>query len=146
MDLPYAHTSSGAKARAEIIDIRRHFGATQVGFMDEFDTHTVILAFRLHDRPVQLRATAQGWANTYLKQHPWNSRKQISEAEWKDRAFRQGLIAVNSILRDWVKGQVTAIETGILTFEHVFMPYIMLPDGRSLGDHAQKLLSAPEGN
>jgi hypothetical protein len=29
-------------------------------------------------------------------------------------ALDQGLIAVNSILRDWVKGQITAIETGIL--------------------------------
>jgi hypothetical protein len=28
-------------------------------------------------------------------------------------------------LRDWIKGQVTAIECGILKFEAVFMPYML---------------------
>ena len=37
----------------------------------------------------------------------------------------QGHIAVNSILRDWIKGQVTAIECGILSFEAVFMPFML---------------------
>ena len=36
------------------------------------------------------------------------------EAAMGAAALDQGLIAVNSILRDWVKGQITAIETGIL--------------------------------
>jgi hypothetical protein len=31
--------------------------------------------------------------------------------------LRQGQVAVNSILRDWIKGQVTAVECGILSFE-----------------------------
>lgn len=34
----------------------------------------------------------------------------------------QGLSAVNSILRDWVKGQTTAVECGIPSFEAVFLP------------------------
>jgi hypothetical protein len=33
--------------------------------------------------------------------------------------LRQGHVAVNSILRDWVKGQMTAVECGILSFEAV---------------------------
>ena len=40
--------------------------------------------------------------------------------------------AVNSILRDWIKRQVTAIECGILSFEAVFMPYMLTSDGRPL--------------
>jgi hypothetical protein len=35
-------------------------------------------------------------------------------------------------LRDWIKGQVTAIECGILSFEAVFMPYMLTSDGRPL--------------
>jgi hypothetical protein len=35
--------------------------------------------------------------------------------------LRQGDVAVNSILRDWIKGQVTAVECGILSFEVVFL-------------------------
>lgn len=32
-----------------------------------------------------------------------------------------------SVLRDWIKGQVTAIEVGILTFEGAFLGQILLP-------------------
>lgn len=46
--------------------------------------------------------------------------------------MRQGQIAVNSILRDWIKGQVTAVECGVLAFEAVFLPYMLTNDGRPI--------------
>jgi hypothetical protein len=33
-------------------------------------------------------------------------------------------------LRDWIKGQVTAIESGILSFEAVFMPCSPMTEGQ----------------
>ena len=48
------------------------------------------------------------------------------------RGLKQGEIAVYSILRDWIKGQVTAVEVGILTFEGAFLGQIHLPDGRTV--------------
>jgi hypothetical protein len=62
-------------------------------------------------------------------------------------ALRQGHIAVNSILRDWVIGQVTAVETGILPFEAVFLPYILTSDGRTVSERIEDigLLPAPQG-
>lgn len=144
MTLPYASARSGMAAREEIRKILQHFGAESVGFMDEFDTHTMILAFTLRGQNIQLRASAQGWANAYLKEAPWNHRRQSTKADYEQNALDQGVIAINSVLRDWVKGQITAIETGILTFEHIFMPYMLLPDGSQLIDHARKLLPAPE--
>lgn len=61
------------------------------------------------------------------------------------QALQQGPIAVNSILRDWVKGQVTAIECGTLTFEAVFLPCMLAADGRPVLEklREQKLLPAP---
>ena len=47
----------------------------------------------------------------YLRENPWHTRRRCNEAEWEQKALEQGMIAVNSILRDWVRGQVTAIET-----------------------------------
>ena len=125
--------------------ILQRFGCESVGFMDEFHDHSVILAFRWRGRNIQLKATAQGWANAYLWENPWTSKRHQTKADYAARALAQGMIAVNSILRDWVKGQVTAIETGILTFDHVFMPFAMLPDGRTLVEYVteQKLLEAP---
>lgn len=143
MKLPYASTSTGTKAREEILKILKRFGCTSVGFMDEFDTHTVILAFVWRERQIQLRANAQGWANAYLRENPWTYQRRSTKAEWEKRALEQGMIAVNSILRDWVKGQVTAIETGILTFEHIFLPYMLTADGRPVIEQARELLSLP---
>lgn len=148
MALPYASARSGENARAEIRKILQHFGCESVGFMDEFHTRTVILAFQHDGRQVQLRASAQGWANAYLDENPWSNRRQYDKAAWKQKALDQGMIAVNSILRDWVKGQITAIETGILTFNHVFMPHMMTLDGtpmiEKMVEQAQTLLPPPE--
>jgi hypothetical protein len=140
MAIPYAHTTAGMAARNEIIKILRNFGCESVGFMDEFETRTVILAFKLRGQPIQLRASAQGWANAWLKENPWTERKRISRKAYELKALDQGMKAVNSVLRDWVKGQITAIETGILALEDVFLPYMITSDGETLGAKARTLL------
>jgi hypothetical protein len=131
-DVPYASATTGNKAREEIITILRRFGCETVGFMDEWDKQEVLLAFRHRGRDVQQRASAKGWAQMYLKRHPWTYRMRTSQVDHEQKALQQGHIAVNSILRDRVKGQVTAIECGILSFEAVFMPYMLTVDGRPL--------------
>ena len=88
---------------------------------------------------MQLRASAQGWAALYLKEHPYNFRIKRAEAQYREDALAQGQIAVNSILRDWIKGQIMAIETGILSFEAVFMPYMITNDGRTIAERADQL-------
>ncbi len=143
MTLPYASARSGMSARTEIQKILQGFGAESVGFMDEFSTKTVILAFTIRGQAVQLRATAQGWANAYLKENPWSGHRKSTREKWEQRALDKGMIAVNSILRDWVKGQITAIETGVLTFEHVFLPYMLTSDGRPVLEHVRALLPPP---
>jgi len=47
-------------------------------------------------------------------------------------------------LRDWIKGQVTAVECGILSFEAVFMPYMLTIDGRPLIERVTELLPPAE--
>lgn len=136
MDLPYANATSGNKARGEIVRILQRFGCESVGFMDEFSDKSVLLAFKWRGRSIQLRASAQGWANAWLKENPWRDSRKLDRHSWEQKALDQGMIAVNSVLRDWIKGQVTAIETGILSFEHVFMPYMLTSDGTPLVEKA----------
>jgi hypothetical protein len=131
--VPYEGATSGAAAREEISKLLRRFGCESVGFMDDYEAKTVLLAFKHRGRSVQLKASAQGWAAMYLKAHPHNwSRSKFTKTEHEQRAVAQGLIAVNSILRDWVKGQVTAVECGILSFDAVFVPYMLTSDGRTV--------------
>lgn len=144
--VPYENASSGAQAREEISRLLRDMGCESVGFMDDFAEKSVLLAFTHRGRAVQLRASAKGWAALYLRRRPWTSRMRVTIAEHQKRALDQGLIAVNSILRDWVKGQVTAVECGILSVEAVFMPHMLTASGETVIEHVNKhgLLPAPK--
>lgn len=144
MSVPYASASSGASARDEITKVLRRFGCESVGFMDDFEKHEILLAFTHRGRQVQLRASAKGWAQMYLKENPYTSRRTMPRVQWEQRALRQGHIAVNSILRDWIKGQMTAVECGILSFEAVFMPYMLTNDGRPVIERIKDVLPPQE--
>jgi hypothetical protein len=143
---PYAGAQSGAAARDEITKVLRRFGCESVGFMDDFEKHEVLLAFTHRGRQIQLRASAKGWAQMYLRETPWTDRRKSTRQEHEQSALRQGHIAVNSILRDWIKGQITAVECGILSFEAVFLPYMLTADGRPLVERISEteLLPKPE--
>lgn len=145
MNVPYQGATSGMKARDEITSILRKFGCENVGFMDDFSEATVTLGFRHRGRAVQLKASAKGWAQMYLKANPGKQRAR--EHERQKKALVQGQIAMNSILRDWVKGQVTAVECGVLSFEAVFMSHMLTNDGRSVLERIQSenLLPPPSG-
>jgi len=132
MTVPYEGATSG-RARDEILKLLRHFGCESVGFMDDYENHSVLLAFRHRGRAVQLRASAKGWAALYMKEHPYSyNRSRKSKTEYEQNALRQGDIAINCILRDWVKGQLTAVECGVMSFEAVFLPYMLTSDGRPI--------------
>ena len=132
MNVPYEHATTGRAAREEMIQLLRGMGCESVGFMDSFETGSVILAFVHRKKKVQLEANAQGWANMYMKAKPWTRKMRRTEHEYREQAREQGQIAVNSVLRDWLKGQITAVETGVMRFEDVFLPYMMTKDGRSV--------------
>lgn len=134
MTVPYEGATTGGKARDEIVKLLRRFGCESVGFMDDFENHEVLLAFVHRGRQIQLKASARGWAAMYLKEHPYSSYIKKSRTAHEQAALNQGSIAINSILRDWVKGQLTAVETGMLSFEAVFMPYMLTADGTPLID------------
>jgi hypothetical protein len=147
MSIPYASATTGTKAREETSKILRRLLCESIGFMDDFTNHEVVLAFTHRGRQVQLPASAKGWAQMFLKAKPYSYRMRGTRQQYEARALQQGHIAVNSILRDWVKGQVTAIECGVLSFEAVFMPYMLTNDGRPLIERIKEmnnLLPPPE--
>jgi hypothetical protein len=142
---PYAQAISGVAARDEITKLLRRFGCSSIGFMDNYETHEVLLVFEHRGRKMQLRASAKGWAALYLKEHPYNYRHKGGEQQHRENALTQGQIAINSILRDWVKGQLMAVETGILSFDAVFLPFMLTHDGRTVSERADQLGLLPAG-
>ena len=97
-----------------------------------------------------LRVRVQGLSDQ-LVGHVWAvgvAGVEVVDAEFhrasqhRERALAQGQIAINSILRDWVKGQIMAIETGILSFDAVFLPFMLTHDGRTVSDRVNQLVQA----
>lgn len=145
MSLPYSSSTSGERALGEIQKILRGFGCQRFGSMIDDERGEVLVQFERRGVPVSVTASINGYAAAWLREHPYSSRMRCSKVEHERKAREIASVAVYSILRDWIKGQVTAIETGILSFEGAFLGQIMLPSGRTVLEHAteQKMLPSP---
>lgn len=148
MALPYENTTSGEKATADMQKILQKFGCESFGQMMNWGTGELLIQFEYRGRPVSMKASVNGYAQAWLKEHPYTSRMRVTKAEYEKKAKQVASIAVYSILRDWIKGQIMAIETGVLSFEGAFLGNLLLPNGKTMMEHitSQKLLPAPKEN
>jgi hypothetical protein len=130
--LPYENATTGKAAIAEMERVLRAFGAGRFGAMDDYDKAEVMVQFTWRNRDVTIRASGKGYAALWLKRHPWSYGMRTARVEYERRALQQGQVSSWSILRDWIKGQITAVETGIMSFEGAFLSTIMLPSGETV--------------
>lgn len=145
MPLPYESATSGERALGEVQKILRAFGCTKFGSMSDDDAKEILVQFEYRGRQVSVKASINGYAQAWLKEHPYNpSRHRVMRPVYERKALDIASVAVYSILRDWIKGQVTAIETGILSFEAAFLGQIMLPSGKTVLDHATSTQLLPQ--
>lgn len=124
--LPYENATSGKNAVGEMQKILRGFGASSFGCMEDFEKGEVIVQFVFRDRPVTVRASYKGYAAAWMKL----PNRRVARTE--SNALKIGQIAVYSILRDWIKGQITAVSVGMLSFEGAFLGQIQLPTGETV--------------
>lgn len=148
MTLPYASATAGDRALQELQKTLAAFGCQSFGTMKDVERGLTIVAFKWRDRQVSLEASWKGYAAAWLKQNPYTHQMKGTRAEHDQKALKQAQVSVCSMLRDWVKGQVTAVECGLMTFEAAFMPHMLLRDGRRVIDAARQanLLPSPESN
>jgi hypothetical protein len=146
MSIPYATATSGDKALLELQRTLAKFGCQSFGTMTDAEKGETIVQFRWRNRDVSLRASWKGYATAWLKDNPYRPRMRCTRQEHDQSALKQAQTSVCSVLRDWVKGQVTAVECGIMSFEAAFMPHMLLATGERVIDRiqAQGLLPAPE--
>ena len=146
MSLPYEKASSGDRAVADMQKILRSFGCNKFGTMLDYDSGELLVQFEHHGRQVCLKASYKGYAAAWLKHHPWGPRSRRTRGEHEQRALEVGSIAVYSVVRDWIKGQTTAIEIGMMSFEGAFLSHLLLKNGQTVIDvvRGQGLLPAAE--
>ena len=127
--LPYEGATTGKAAVEEMRRILLGFGASSFGVMEDFANGLVIVQFEHRGRHVIVKASVRGYAAAWLREHPWSRRHRGTEIEHQRQAVNLANVAVWSVLRDWIKVQVTAIEIGMLSFEGAFLGQILLPGG-----------------
>lgn len=128
MTLPYSHAVAGSNAIREVERILAKFGCQSFGTMTDAERGVMIVAFKYRDQQVHIEASYKGYAAAWRRENP-----RAKDAE----ALEVGKRAICSVLRDWVKGQLTAVECGVMSFGAVFMPHMLLKDGRRVLDAAQ---------
>lgn len=138
MSLPYASSTSGRNALEETRKLLQSFGCSKFAPLEDFYSGTVTIQFEYRQRMVQVTASAKGYASAWLKTTPHTDRMKKTRLQHEEAALKQGQIAVWSILRDWIKGQLMAIETGILSFDAAFLGQVLLPDGRTVHQHIEE--------
>lgn len=96
-----------------------------------------MVQFEWRGARVSFPANFKGYATAWLQENHWTTRKALTKAQWEAKALEIGSVAVYSILRDWIKAQVVAVETGLISFEEVFMAHMLLQNGQRMIEHAK---------
>lgn len=134
--LPYERATSGDKAIAEMQKLLRAFGCTKFGSLTDDSAGTLLVQFEYRGRQVSVQASMKGYAAAYLRLHkPAGYTSSGQDKAREAKALAIGRVAVYSILRDWIKGQIMAIETGVLSFEGAFLGQILLGSGKTVLEH-----------
>jgi hypothetical protein len=102
------------RSRAEIEQLLKRFGAEQFGYAAGH-THAQVM-FRANNRTLRFDLPLSVSAND-------------REKAQRDRAAWRALVLS-------IKAKVVAVESGIVTFDVEFMPQTVMPDGRTVAQHA----------
>jgi hypothetical protein len=144
MPLPYENATAGTQALREIEKILNAFGCQSFGTLTDHERGCMVIVFKWRDQQVQLEASWKGYAKAIMDRYE-REFSPSTKPKYEQKALDQAKISVCSVLRDWVKGQTTAVECGVLSFEAAFMPHMLLKDGRRVIDAAMAagVLPAP---
>jgi hypothetical protein len=133
--MPYEDATAGEKALVEVQRVLAKFGCQSFGTMVDAERGCTLVQFKYRDRQISLEANWKGYAAAWQKVHPQPGR--LNRQQWDQKALAIAKVAVCSVLRDWVKGQITAVECGIMSFDAIFMPYMLLPSGERILERIQ---------
>lgn len=112
-----------ARSRAELERIVARYGVAEYGVVTA-PTHAVV-AFAFEERRVRIRLDLP------------ERTPRITAAQY-EQALRQRWRALVLV----VKAKLEAVESGIETVDQAFLPYIVLPDGSTVGEQVAPAMRA----
>lgn len=145
MSLPYETATAGDKALIELQKALAKFGCQSFGTATDAERGMTIVHFKWRNQVVKLEASWKGYAAALMRDTKVAASNHDRRRRLEAEALEQAKKSVCSVLRDWTKAQITAVEAGVMSFEMAFMPHLLLKDGRRVIEAAQQanLLPAP---
>ena len=131
-------TVSPEKSKAEIETLLRRYGADQ--FVSGWGGDKALIGFRAAGRNIRFELTLPSPTDPRFKPKHRTRARSTSEAtaarhEAEVRRRWRALALV-------IKAKLEAVSTGITTFESEFMAHIVMPDGRTVGQHVTPAIEA----
>jgi hypothetical protein len=125
-----------SKSQNEIEDTLRRYGAT--GFASGWSEKSAMIAFQMDGRQVKFFLLLPNPSDDEFTKTPARgSRRDPQDAHrvW-EQACRQRWRALALV----IKAKLEAVAAGITVFEDEFMSHIVLPDGKTVGQHVRPMI------
>ncbi|MDR1837575.1 MAG: hypothetical protein LBQ89_07955 [Treponema sp.] len=121
-------TVSPEKSQNDIRDTLRRYGAKKFGVMEEDDKAHVM--FEYSNLMIQITITLPN-----RKEFEKTDTERERKASIADKAYNQAVRQHWRSLLLAIKAKLEAVECKISTIEQEFMAFVIMPDGRNLGEH-----------
>ena len=119
------------RSQSEIQRTLTKYGATEFMFGQGVDFYFV--AFQFKQRAIKIRIDAPPRT---IKRDSW-SKEMVANPKF-DQLLKQKFRCLLLI----IKAKLEAVESGIVTVEQEFMPYLVMADGRAAWEHSLPMIQA----
>lgn len=125
------------RSRAEIERTLRRYGAASFAY--GWDQHSANIMFEIADRRILFRLPMPNPTEPRFTRTPTGKDRSPSAAE---AAFEQAVRQRWRALALVIKAKLEAVAAGITTVEQEFLAHIVMPDGRTVGEHARPAIAS----
>ena len=131
------HTSvSSEKSKAEIERLLTRYGATS--FASGWQNDQAVIQFHMHERRIKFILPLPSKTAKEFTHSKRGLRDEGKSYQLWEQATRQKWRALALI----VKAKMETVESGISEFEDEFMSNIVMPDGKTVAEHARPMIAA----
>jgi hypothetical protein len=123
-----------------ILEIQRtleRYGVTAFGFARDGDASQVVFEMGGRRMRITVRLPDRAEKRFVRDQHGYQR-----DAKSAERAYQQAVRQRWAALSLYIKAVCEAIDSDVITAENAFLPFVVLPDGRTLSEYVAPQLAA----
>ncbi len=122
------------KSQMEIQRILSRYGCDNYAYMTQ--GNQAMIGFRSHNRQIKMVIKLPTLGEASINKAGAQMAAKQAQGSWEQQ-IRQRWRAFALV----VKAKLEAVESGVATFEEEFMPYILLPGGRTVAEQVTPLIN-----